>query len=596
MGMSLLSRRTVASCAALGVLLTSVAVRAQDPELNPFECLGRYEAATGNRAIAQIDKELERRVELLREPNEPRTVRAVKHCVIGQLKARLGHADAAEHFERAISLNEKEPGWELFAGNYWSGARGAQAPVLELAERHYYRALRKLDALRRERRFRDYHSTVEEWVRKRLLVLYQQDGLPLLPWKAYPQDGSGLNAPGLSLAAGFDVAKDTRDFFHNSEMRTFTGEAAFAASDLRAGAALDDVAIYELARAPLRHQLDLRGRARHNAIGALDAIYTRYRAEESQITSFYEPNRNFADVAVDEFGGAYHRVFPLYPLFDLRAQFSYRRVSRTGAIEFLPERRELFDLFEAKPAISRFLGSDKLTLSGVYALLDVTDVKGGVPAERLREKWIRGATLEYALYSPLVLPSLQDGSLRPYRAPIRGWYFYGGFLQDDEVYGLRTVTRRDYYGGTRFEGPANYDFTLQGTYYTSHTAALDVNELSPVLRTDPSQTFSSFRSTVVLQRRLVNPDVTPGLPSSAFGFAPDMLNLVVPVSHEFAVTGPSHYENIRAGAELWWKVFGTGVWGTTVLFTVGYDYQYFYQITKALHMAHASVRVGWGDL
>jgi hypothetical protein len=271
-------------------------------------------------------------------------------------------------------------------------------------------------------------------------------------------------------------------------------------------------------------------------------------------------------------------------------------VWRRGAVEFLPDQQEQFNLWEAKPALSRFIGSDKLTLEGVYALLDVTDVHGGVPAERLREKWIRGVSLQYALYSPLVLPTLEYGSLQPYRTPIRGWYFQAGFVQDDEAYGTRTVTRRDFYGGTRFEGPGDYDFTLQGTYYTSHTRFVDVNDATPVVEIDPAQSFSSFRTTVIAQRRLVNPDVTPGLPTSYAGFAPDMLNIVVPLQHELGVTGPDHYENVRAGVELWWKIFGTGLGGSTALLSAGYDYQYFYRISKAMHMAHANVRIGWGDL
>ncbi len=54
--------------------------------------------------------------------------------------------------------------------------------------------------------------------------------------------------------------------------------------------------------------------------------------------------------------------------------------------------------------------------------------------------------------------------------------------------------------------------------------------------------------------------------------------------------------NVRAGLELWFKVFGTGIGGTAVLMTTGYDYQFFYRIQKSMHMAHASLRIGWGDL
>ncbi|MDF3071905.1 MAG: hypothetical protein K0R38_7506, partial [Polyangiaceae bacterium] len=53
------------------------------------------------------------------------------------------------------------------------------------------------------------------------------------------------------------------------------------------------------------------------------------------------------------------------------------------------------------------------------------------------------------------------------------------------------------------------------------------------------------------------------------------------------------FENVRVGAELWTKFYGTGFGGPAFLTTVGYDYQYFYQLKKAVHNVHMSVRMGW---
>ena len=110
------------------------------------------------------------------------------------------------------------------------------------------------------------------------------------------------------------------------------------------------------------------------------------------------------------------------------------------------------------------------------------------------------------------------------------------------------------------------------------------------------QTFANFRSNATLQFRVINSDALPGIPPSTAGFVPDMLNVVIPVSHDLGISGRKDYENIRAGLEVWAKVFGTGIGGTAVLMTAGYDYQYFYKIQKSMHMAHAAVRIGWGDL
>jgi hypothetical protein len=99
----------------------------------------------------------------------------------------------------------------------------------------------------------------------------------------------------------------------------------------------------------------------------------------------------------------------------------------------------------------------------------------------------------------------------------------------------------------------------------------------------------------------------PHVQSSSLGFAPDMLNLVIPLSWDVSLDGPANYNpddtedhgndyaNVRGGVELWYKMYGTGLFGSAFLFTVGYEMQYFYNIVKTMHMAHANVRLGWGD-
>ena len=221
--------------------------------------------------------------------------------------------------------------------------------------------------------------------------------------------------------------------------------------------------------------------------------------------------------------------------------------------------------------------------------------------------------LEYALYRPLVLPEIRGGALGAHRTPTRGWYFNAGAADDDDVYGVRTVRKHDFYLGTRFEGAGNYDFTLQGTYSTSKLTELDVNTGVSGASSIPMEA-SSFRTTALIQRRIINPDAIPGI-SNKF-FAPDMLNVVVPITWDKGISGTDcssnnipynaryttaaacykTFENVRVGAEIWAKFFGTGFWGPSFLTTVGYDYQYFYNIKKAFHEVHLNVRMGWGKL
>jgi hypothetical protein len=603
-----------------GLVAAPRLARAEDPELNPYECLGRYEAATGNRTISQIKQEVSKRLPELDNKDEPKSVNAMKHCVVAMLMSRTGDGDAPKHYEIAVKNAPKEPGYELWFANHYSMFRGARSPVTETAEEHYYASLKKLDALRASGKYRAYHAVVEEWTKKRLMVLYQQDGVHLIPGKQYPQSASALHRPSFSIGAIASMSKDTRDFNRKgdwNEARTFTLESQFANSDVRAGGAarpdpygkgLRGFEKYEIPRAPLRYHFDAKLRYRQNPIGTLDFVFEQSHAKQAQITSFYFPagcglaplcneldgsENGLNDVNVRQIGGAYERVLPLYPLFDAKVGFSYKRVHRTGVVEFLPKKAEDFNLYEGKLSLSRFVGSDKITAELGYTYFDMPLGKGPVP-EQQRSRHIRSALLEYALYSPLVLPSLAAGEPSFLRTPTRGWYFYAGVVQDDEQYGFRTVTKRDMFLGSRFEGSGIFDVTLQGTYATgSQTfSTADTGERF----TDPTQAYKGLRTNLTPQLRLINPDAIPGI---AWGF--DSLMLVFPISHDFGLKPESKdYENIRGGVELWGRVFSP-VLGPAFLLTAGYNYQNFYNINgganpKGMHLFMFNLRMGWGDL
>ena len=264
-------------------------------------------------------------------------------------------------------------------------------------------------------------------------------------------------------------------------------------------------------------------------------------------------------------------------------------------IKGIDERREVFNLYEFKPSISRFLGADKLTLNGVYALLDISDTVGAPVLEQLRRKVIRAASLEYGIYQPLVLPTLSAGGLSSYRTPTRGLYVFGGIADDGEAYGSHQVLARDYYGGIRFEGPDWTDIWIQGTYGTNNTVygATD-GRGNAVFSSRPG--LQLFPDDAILQRRIRSWDTFPGMPPSSLGFGSDMFNIVFPISWDKTVKGPNDYENIRAGAQIWTKLIGEGFWGTTFLITAGGDYQYFYHIHKGIPMFQTAIRMGWGDL
>ncbi|MBC7975745.1 MAG: hypothetical protein H7138_12270, partial [Myxococcales bacterium] len=541
--------------------------------------------------LDEIAIEIERRRTAPAEPGEPSEAVAHRACVIAELKRRVGDSDADDWYERAIAADPAEPGYELWYGSYLGTARGAAGPIVEAAETHYYRAIEKLDRRRRDRPLADYEELTGQWTQRRLLDLYQRDGAPIVGWKAYQYDARDLALPGVLLSSTLEMSADTRDFYHGNEMRLFTGEAAFAASTLRLGRPLSNTERFELIRAPLRTGWNNRVRLRHNWIGALDLEYRWFQAKEAQIGIFTEPNK-FVDLEVNELGVGYSRELSIGSLFDLDLRGNVRRIHRTGTVEFLPELTQAFTTYEVTPTVSRFIGPDKLSLRGTYVYMAVPDVMGGAAYERARGQTIRALHVEYAIYRAVRLPSF-DGGLHLARRYTRGWHWYAGIAEDSQIYGLRQVGQRDHYAGTSLKGLGAYDVTLQGTIYTAKTEFVDPAAPQMGLQEDQSQHHSQYRTTFALSRRLIDEDITPGLPSSRFGFAPASLVLVVPVSHDTAISGSSAFENVRAGAELWLKLIGTGLGGTTFLITGGYDYQFFYRESRAMHMAHLAVRMGW---
>jgi hypothetical protein len=511
--------------------------------------------------------------------------------VIAELKRRVGDSDADAWYERAIAADPAEPGYELWYGTYLGTVRGAAGPIVEAAETHYYRAIEKLERRRQGQPLADYDQLTGQWTQRRLLDLYQRDGAPIVGWKAYRYDARDLALPGVLLSSTLEMSSDTRDFFHGNEMRLFTGEAAFAQSALRLGRPLSNTERFELIRAPLRTGWNNRVRLRHNWIGAIDLEHRWFQAKEAQIGIFTEPNK-FVDLEVTELGVGYDRVISVGSLFDLDLRGNVRRIRRTGTVEFLPDLTQSFTAYEATPTISRFIGPDKLSLRGTYVYMAVPDVMGGADYERARGQTIRALHVEYAIYRPVRLPTF-DGGLHLARRYTRGWHWYAGIAEDSQIYGLRQVGQRDHYAGTSLKGLGDYDVTLQGTLYTAKTEFVDPAAVDMGLQEDASQRHSQYRTTLALSRRLIDEDITPGLPSARLGFAPTSLVLVVPVTHDVAVSGASAFENVRAGAELWLKLIATGLGGTTFLVTGGYDYQYFYREARAMHMAHLAVRMGW---
>jgi hypothetical protein len=420
---------------ALAVLAMAPAAIAQEPppRANPFACLGEGESLIRGNSTAEIEAEVEKRVNNPPPPDDGPLEAARHHCVTAELMRRVGDPRAAAYYEKAIATTPGEPGMELWYGHYLRNVRGPRAPLTEQSEQHHFQALEKMARVRARGQAQEWDDVTESWVRRGLMNLYQEDGLPLLRSKAFPyarpSDGGSLGA---SLTAMVRVSQDTNEVGVIDDTRRFAAEAAFAASPQRLNGPLDQAELRGIIRTPFRYSIYNRLRLRVPYLGALDASYDHFRAPDSQIGAYTEPNR-FNNVAVDSFAVGWKRAFDLYPVFDLLLDLGYRRVQRTGVVEWHPTLTETINLYEARPALSRFLGPDKLTVGMNYVFMDIPTVPSGPLADRVRARAIRAFYADYAIYRQLLLPDPGTWELR--RTPTRGLHLYGGYAMDDEAFG-----------------------------------------------------------------------------------------------------------------------------------------------------------------
>jgi hypothetical protein len=563
------------------VLLAARTAAAEEPP-SAFACRGEADAILDGVSVGDAREERDKRMTAPPEEGETAAQRAHHACVVAQLMARLGDDRAAAYYEKAIDAAPDEPGYELWYGAYLGGMRGATTPLIESAEVHLYRALEKVRARRARGAARTDDAILEEWTERWLVELYQADGFPVSPWKGFPYGKGDTDGPGLFVTGQGRASLDTNDFVDPSDVRKFTSEAAFASSVERLDRPLTRDEERALVRTPARYDLFARARLRQNILGSLDFGYRALWIKDGQIARFDQPT-NFVDARVQEYGATYKRAFDLYPVADLNIEASYKRVDRLGLIEYFPDQWEHFALYEVKPALSRFIGPDKLTVGTNFVYMDMPDIAFGEIDQRKRGRAITAFYFDYALYRPLLLPSVSSGGVHMHRRYTRGFHFYGGAAFDNEVYGTRLVERRDYYGGTSLMGMGPWDLTLQGTVYQSGVIDRQGIDLS-------SLSNAQFRTSIIPLVRIVDHVATPGMPAEG---TPAFVNLVLPLRWDVATQGTHDFENFRAGAELWTRFIFPSLRGTSFLLSGGYSFQYFYQLDKGLHMARVDLGMGW---
>jgi hypothetical protein len=576
-------RTVLALVAALAALPRTASAQAGgDPPSAAFACMGEAEAFVRDHDLAGIRAERDRRLTATAS-GEPAAA-AYRWCVIAELMRVLGDDRAAACYARAIAA-AADPGYELRLADYLRNTRGPGAPLIEQARRHYTAALD--GAQRRVAPADGDAATITDWATRGLMLTYQRDGLPLAPWSGDLPDRSRSRWPGLTVLAGARVAVDTNDTPLDmtvppevDDARRFTAEAMFASSRFRTARPLRDSELRAIARAPLRDEMTVRGRLRASPIGALDVWYRQSDVHDGEITNFNLPTV-MNDVTTSELGAGITRALDLYPAFDILLAGGYHRVHRTGAVEFVPDQAQDFNQLDARATAVRYLGPDQLALSGSYAVMAIPDASGGVAEDRARGRRIAAIDASYAVnrlaLAPLRLPAVRVTA---------------GVAEDDETFGVRVIRRRDAHLGLALVGLQGCDVTVQSSVL-SGTVDVRPSDPSQYSGEDPQQSNAQYRTMLTLLRRVIDEDAEPGMPAEVLGVRPSMVNAVVSVRHDVRLAGLHAFQNVRAGIELWAKLFVTPLRGTAFLVSAGYENQYFYMIGKDLHILHVDVRMGW---
>ncbi|HXH37440.1 MAG TPA: hypothetical protein VNN08_02330 [Thermoanaerobaculia bacterium] len=510
---------------------------------------------------------------------------AAYQFVTAELLKQLGDYRAADFYERAIAVDDGEPAYELFYADYLRNFRGPRRPLFAEAERHYVRALQKLQHRQsslkagvESERLTEYVEPVLDRIDRGLVALYQEDGVPL-SW-------SGDGRPSLFLSTIDRFARSPSDLDEVHDTRDFTAEALFSASASRRNIALTDDDLRALVRLKEPRETAERLRFRHDTWPVLDVFY-RWRAIGSaQVTDFHNP-RAFNDVDVRTFGAALEKTIELASS-DVYLRTALSHLNRIGAVETLPETAERIDQVELQAAAARFIGPDKLNLDARFTSQDIRPAIANPPGHDRR---IAGATAEYQILRPLLFLRDPYGQL----FETRGISAFGGFADDRERFDTVVVTRRDYFVGASLRGLGRIDVTLQPTWSNSRVSG------------DRSQDNSQFRTDATVLVRLLDEERVPGIPKSRFlGLSPAFVHLVFAYKRDVPDTGLDALENYRFGAALSTKLFQRSLSSAevlnngvprmrpaTILVSIRYEQQRFPRLGENLRLVGLSVSLGY---
>ena len=530
---------------------------------NPYACLDEAQETSFKEIPEKLAKKLA----------GPEPTDAHELCVMAELLKRVGDYCAEDYYKKSIEAQPAEPAYELFFADYLRNFRGPQRPLFPEAEAHYLRALAKLKSLEDTRYWRSYDNVTKSRVKRGLINLYQQDGVPLL--YSTPM-GLEPKRPALFLGTVNRYAKSTSEFDEVDDVRDFTSEALFASSPQRLNRPLTEDELRNIIREKEQFETSNRFRLRYKSLPVVDVFYKYRDVDDAQITQFFAPNE-FNDVDLNEYGVAIEKPIAMSPYFDLFLRGTYKHTIRQGVIEFLADEDEDIGHFEANAAVSRFFGPDKATLDFTYVYQDI-DPDIADPPER--DRHIFASTLTYNLMRPVL--DIKDPYVK--RFETRGLELFGGVVYDKERFGNVDVKKNNFFVGASLKGfkLANnlnpFDFTVQPTVFTSEVEG------------DSSQDNSQYRTNLTLLYRFIDEEQES---KKLMGMDLAFLHLTIPFKHDVAIDGLDDFENFRIGFELTGKFFVKKFRGTTCLASLYYDFERFYELDKNLNLFGLKFGIGF---
>ena len=505
---------------------------------------------------------------------------------LAELMKGIGDYRAPSQYVAATQGDSSEAAFHYFYGEYLRNFRGPNEPLYRRAEKQYVACGKTLDEVVARHIAVAHDKETRSRLRRSLVALHQRDGVALarLADSAPAPAGGAVEAvrdggvPAVSFASVFRAAQTNADLDRSSDIRDYTEAAAFAQSSARKAAPLTRDEYKSLIRVETPIESFDRVRFRDGNMPVIDLFYD-YRHTSNVAPQVYRPPFSFVPLDLNTWGVGVSKPFSVGDAVDVSISGSFQQSWRKGLIEYLPDAVERIKQFQGTVDIARFIGRDKLNLSMLYAFQSISP---DVPGSPDRERTFLAPTVSYDFFRPYTYGE---------HFQTRGIGIFAGALLDRETYpvpaGSRVpdtlVWRKDFYGGVSARGldGGRWDITLQPTFFSSE------------VRPDNTQNNSQYRTNLVLLRRLVDEEKSPGLPGGNPGTHLGFLHLVFPFRHDIARTGIEAYRNFKAGAELDAMWYNSRRGGVTFLGSVRYDFQRFYFLNKNQNLITVGLSMGF---